>query len=145
MKGHSDAGSAIGNFDLNRQLINVEASAHYYGFFIQGEYFKFDDVVKKRDVGTNTDVETGSSSGWYATSEYVFTDLAYMAPFIRYEEWDRFEGEDGYKVTSALAGVNWYLRGNTTKVGFVYQQDTFDEKTGDKDVQKIRITSQWFF
>ena len=145
MKGHSDVGSAIGNFDLNRKLINIEASGHYYGFFIQGEYFKFDDVVKEWNVGTNSDVETGSANGWYVTSEYVFTSLSYIAPFIRYEKWDRFEGEDGYEATSALAGINWYLRGNTTKVGFVYQQDSFGVNTGDKDTQIMRITSQWFF
>ncbi len=36
-------------------------------------------------------------------------------------------------------GVNWYLRGNTTKVGFVYQEDRFGANTGDKAVSKKRV------
>jgi len=80
----------------------------------------------------------GTSSGWYATSEYVFSDFYYVAPFLRYESWDKFEGEDGYKSTSTIAGVNWYVRGNTTKVGMYYQKD-------EHDVNIFRITSQWFF
>ena len=134
-------------FDLNRELINIEASAHYYGFFIQGEYFKFKDAVN--DWAADT-IETGDSSGWYVTSEYVMPELGYVAPFVRYESHDRYENTDDTTVTSALAGVNWYLRGNTTKVGFIYQQDHFDINAADnngfeKDVRIIRVTSQWFF
>ena len=143
MKGDATIGTNTALFDLKRELINIEASAHYKGFFIQGEYFKFNDIVQQWDV--NGAVNTGTSSGWYATSEYVFTDLYYVAPFVRYESWNRFEEVDGYNVTSALAGINWYLRGNTTKVGFVYQKDTFEQNTGDRDVTKMRIVSQWFF
>ena len=145
LKGENALG---GTFDLNRELINIEASAHYYGFFIQGEYFKFSDAVNDWEAAT---IETGDSSGWYVTSEYVMPDLGYVAPFVRYESHDRYENTDDTTVTSALAGVNWYLRGNTTKVGVVYQQDHFDknavEENGlfEKDVRIIRVTSQWFF
>jgi len=141
MKGEN-TNTAV-KMDIDRSLINVEASAHYKGFMVQAEYFKFNDMVK--DWNAATSIETGTSDGWYATSEYVFTDFYYVAPFVRYESWDRFNGSDGYDVTSALVGVNWYLRGNTTKVGLVAQKDTYGANTGDKDVTKIRITSQWFF
>jgi len=143
MQGTANIGTNSAIFDLNRELINVEASAHYKGLFLQAEYFKFKDVVQ--DWGVNGDVTTGSSDGWYVTGEYLFRDFKYIAPFARYESWNRFEGKDGYDVTSTLAGVNWYLRGNTTKVGLVYQKDTFGVNTGNKDVTKMRITSQWFF
>ena len=143
MKGIAEVGTNTASFDLNRELVNVEASAHYKGLFIQGEYFRFSDMVK--DWNVNGSVETGTSSGWYATSEYVFTDFYYIAPFVRYESWNRFEDAEGYEVTSTLAGINWYLRGNTTKVGFVYQKDSFEVNTGDRDVTKMRIVSQWFF
>ncbi|CAI6157148.1 MAG: hypothetical protein SPLUMA2_SPLUMAMAG2_00666 [uncultured Sulfurimonas sp.] len=129
--------------NLNRSLINIEASAHYKGLMVQAEYFKFNDMVK--DWNSVGSIETGTSDGWYATSEYVFTDFYYVAPFARYESWDRFNGSAGYEVTSALVGVNWYLRGNTTKVGLVAQKDTYGVNTGDKDVTKVRVTSQWFF
>ena len=101
-----------------------------------------------RDVklsATNTKLETGKSSGWYATSEYVFTDFNYVAPFVRYESWDRFEDKEGYDSTSTIAGVNWYVRGNTTKVGMYYQKDELGVNAGNKDVDMIRVTSQWFF
>jgi len=130
------------SFDLNRELINLEASAHYKGLFIQAEYFEFKDMVKD---WTATNIETGTSTGWYVTGEYVMPELYYLAPFARYESWDRLDGSDGYELTSTLAGVNWYLRGNTTKVGFVYQKDEYAQNTGNKDVTSIRITSQWFF
>jgi len=138
-------GTTNGNatFDLNRELINLEASAHYKGFFVQGEYFKFNDMVK--DWTAATTVETDSSTGWYVTGEYVIPELSYIAPFARYESWDRYDSADGYDVTSTLAGVNWYLRGNTTKVGVVYQKDEYGINTGNKDVTSMRVTSQWFF
>jgi hypothetical protein len=138
MKGNIDANE----FSLNRSLINAEISGHYKGFMVQAEYFKFDDVIEKNTAPT---LNIGASSGWYATSEYVFTDFYYVAPFLRYESWDKFEGEEGYESTSMLAGLNWYLRGNTTKVGMYYQKDTFEQNTGDKDVNIFRVTSQWFF
>jgi hypothetical protein len=130
-------------FDLKRELINLEASMHYKGFFIQGEYFRFNDMVK--NWAATTALETGSSTGWYVTSEYVLPQLTYIAPFVRYESWNRLEDADGYEVTSKLAGINWYLRGNTTKVGFVYQEDEYGINTGNKDVRSLRLTSQWFF
>jgi len=139
MKGTTSAGATL---NLKRSLINAEISAHYKGAMIQAEYFKFDDVVE--DI-TATTLNAGEASGFYVTSEYVFTDFYYVAPFVRYESWDRFEDKDDYDATSMLLGLNWYLRGNTTKIGMYYQQDIFGENTGDKDVDIFRITSQWFF
>lgn len=137
----TDAGTA--NFDLKRKLLNLEVSGHYGGFFAQAEYFKFDDMVKSWNVNGN--VETGTSDGWYATAEYVMPEFNYIAPFVRYESWDRWNDEEGYEVTSATAGINWYLRGNTTKVGFAYQKNEYGESTGNRTEDIFRITSQWFF
>ncbi len=142
MEGADENDPSKSVVDLERSLINIEASAHYKGFMVQAEYFKFNDMVKDWNAAT---LETGTSDGWYVLSEYVFTDLYFIAPFVRYESWDRFNGSDGYGVTSALTGINWYLRGNTTKVGLVAQRDTFGVHTGNSDVTKVRITTQWFF
>jgi len=139
LKGTSTSGASL---SLSPSLINAEISAHYKGLMLQGEYFKFNDVVK--DITAPT-VETGTSTGWYVTGEYVIPELYYVAPFARYESWERLNDADGYDVTSTLAGLNWYLRGNTTKVGFVYQKDEYGINTGNKDVTSVRITSQWFF
>jgi hypothetical protein len=129
--------------NIDHELINLEMSAHYYGAFIQAEYFEFDGVVKDFNVNN----ETGKSNGWYATGEYVIEQLGYLAPFVRYEKWDKWEKEDGYNLESNLAGINWYLRGNTTKVGLVYQEDNYDKnlKDGEHTDTRMKLTTQWFF
>ncbi len=141
LKGSTSAG---GSFDLSRELQNYEISAHYNGLFLQAEYFDFAGVVE--DWKATTDVTTGSSTGYYVTGEYVFVDLGYIAPFARYESWERFDSETkDYQVKSAIAGINWYLRGNTTKVGMYYQKDSYGVDTGNKGVERVRLVSQWFF
>ena len=135
-------------FDLNHELINIEASAHYKGFFIQSEYFDFKDVVQDWNIPATEQLNIGDSEGWYVLSEFVMPNFYYIAPFVRYEDWDRFEGLDGYDVQSTSAGVNWYLRGNTTKVGLVFENSEFGSNIGSKgarDVNSVRITSQFFF
>ena len=125
---------------IDHTLLNLEMSAHYKGAFVQAEYFAFDGVVKEWG-----NAETGKSNGWYATGEYVFEDFYYLAPFIRYENWDKWEDESGWDLESKIAGVNWYLRGNSTKVGMYLQQDTYGEQIGDYDETLFRVTTQWFF
>ena len=128
------------SINTDHTLVNYEISAHYKNAFIQAEYFDFDGVVK--DWASN---ETGKSSGWYATGEYVIPELGYVAPFFRYEKWDKWDDASGYDFTSKMAGINWYLRGNTIKVGAILQQDTYGEEIGNKETTSARITSQWFF
>ena len=139
----------IAAFDKSRSLINLEISAHYHGFFVQAEYFKFGNAVKKWKPSTG-DVETSDSEGWYVTSEYVVPEYNFIAPFARYESHDRYKDADDAVVTSMLAGVNWYLMGNSIKAGIYYQQDHFgvdaaDNSGSEKDVKRIRVTSQFFF
>jgi len=141
-KGSTSNGA---NYDLNHELINVEASAHYNGLFVQAEYFKFKDVVE--DWGAPI-LNVGESDGWYVTSEYVMKDFCYVAPFFRYESWDKFSDADDHEVTSKMLGLNWYLRGNSTKIGLYWQKDDYDKfagKDGLEEVERIRLTSQWFF
>lgn len=128
--------------EIDHELINYEISAHYKGLFAQAEYFEFDGVVK----GWGS-AETGKSNGWYATSEYVIEELGYVAPFIRYESWDKFEGADGYDLTSKMAGVNWYLKGNSIKAGLTYQEDSYGTalKGDERDEKVFKVTSQFFF
>ncbi|MGB5965041.1 MAG: hypothetical protein WBG65_05860 [Sulfurimonadaceae bacterium] len=134
--------------NIDHELINLEMSAHYKGAFVQAEYFQFDGVLNNNwnDL-TATATETGKSNGWYATGEYVIEQLGYLAPFVRYEKWNKWEEEDGYDLESKIAGLNWYLRGNTTKVGLVYQEDTYGEnlKDGEHTDTRMKLTTQWFF
>lgn len=125
---------------IDHELVNLEVSAHYEGAFIQAEYFDFDGVVKDWGVA-----DVGSSNGWYATGEYVFKDAAYLAPFFRYEKWDKWDGAGDHELTSKIAGVNWYLRGNSAKVGLVYQEDQYGADIGDRTDKRYKLTTQWFF
>lgn len=132
------------NASLSRSLMNAEFSAHYKGAFIQAEYFEFDGVVADESAFFEGS-ETVKSKGYYVTGEYVFTSLNYMAPFFRYESWDKYDGQEGYGFESTLYGINWYLRGNTTKMGIVVQNDEYGVNIGDKKVESIRLTTQFFF
>lgn len=132
---------------LDHELVNLEISAHYHGLSMSAEYFGFDGVAKK--WGTT---ETGKSNGWYGLAEYVFVDLGYIAPFVRYESWDKYSdaaaGED-YDFTSTVAGVNWYLMGNSIKAGLSMQKDeygtTLREVAGKADETRVKLTTQFFF
>ncbi|MDP1785638.1 MAG: hypothetical protein Q8K81_09470 [Sulfuricurvum sp.] len=129
--------------EVDHELVNLEASAHYKGASISAEYFAFDGVVKDwTAAGAKT---IGKSTGWYTHGEYVFTDFGFVAPFYRYESWDKFKGADGYDLTSKIAGVNWYLRGNTTKVGFAVQKDTYGSALSDYTDTRFKVTSQFHF
>jgi len=127
--------------NIDHELINLEMSAHYKGAFVQAEWFQFDGVVNDFEVAT----ETGKSSGWYATGEYVIEELGYLAPFVRYESWEKWDGEGDWDLESKIAGVNWYLRGNSTKVGLVFQEDTYGKDLGDYTDTRFKLTTQWFF
>ncbi len=125
---------------IDHELINLEMSAHYKGLFVQAEYFDFDGVVKNKNLA-----ETGKSNGWYATSEYVIEELGFVAPFVRYESWNKFEDTDGYDLTSKMAGVNWYLKGNSIKAGITYQEDEYGTAIGNKTENRLKVTTQFFF
>ena len=139
------------DYDLEHKLINFEASMHYKGLFLQAEYFKFEDFVQDWDItNTGNKLVSGDSSGWYVTGEYVMPDLGYIAPFFRYEDHDRFEDADDATVTSVMGGLNWYLKGNTIKAGLYYQKDEYGKDAAnnsgyEKDVDFVRLTSQFFF
>lgn len=128
--------------EIDRELTNIELSAHYEGAFIQAEYFYFDGAVE--DLSAST-LNVGNASGWYVLGEYVIPSLNYLAPFARYDSWNRFSDLDGYVQETLSTGINWYLKGNSTKVGFVFQRDNYENATGRDDSNTFRIVSQLFF
>ncbi len=134
--------TASQGYSTDHKLLNIEASMHYEGLFVQGEYFWFDGVVK--DFLKAPQIQ-GESTGWYVTGEYCLKDFYYLAPFVRYERWDRFKDASGYTLTSKIFGINWYLRGNSTKLGFAVQKDSYGKNIGDKDVSRYKLTTQWYF
>ena len=127
---------------VNHTLWNFELSGHYEGFFISAEYFQFDNMIRDFTVNPN---ETGKSRGGYVTMEYCFANLNFLAPFIRFETWNKFQSDPAYRVISKMAGVNWYLKGNSVKVGASYQVDDLGSAIGGRTDNIFRLTSQIHF
>lgn len=126
---------------VDHNLLNLEFSAHYRSLFVQAEYFRFDDVIEDF---TAASLNKGKSVGWYALTEIALPRLAFIAPFFRYERWNRFQGKDGYLQITRAGGVNWYLRGNTMKVGFAVQADSFGSQIGTSQTA-YKVLSQLHF
>lgn len=128
---------------IDNELTNIELSAHYDGLSMSAEYYHFGNVVKNWG---STDM--GTSDGWYATTEYVFTDYSFIAPFVRYESWDKYKESiagENYDFRSKLAGVNWYIRGNRIKASLALQKDKYGKSIGDYTDTRYKFTTQWFF
>ncbi len=135
--------ATAGQASTNRTLVNAEASFHYKGFFVQSEYFHFAGAIKDFAAAN---LERGSSDGWYVTSEYALPQLAFIAPFVRFERWDRYGNDKAFLFLSRVAGLNWYLRGNTARVGLAAQSDTGGSQLGSSSNQVIyKILSQLHF
>jgi hypothetical protein len=130
---------------LSRNLYNAEASAHYKEWFITGEYFKMDGVVE--DLTDTAAFRKGTSEGWYTMGEKVFPEFYFLAPFVRYEKWNRFITAGDYTQESYLYGINWYLNGNFFRVTLAYQQDNLGEDIeGDKTrVESLHLATMWHF
>lgn len=127
---------------VDRELTNAEFSAHYKGVFFQAEYFDFGGAVADFEA---ENLQFGDSKGWYALAEYVMPDLYFLSPFVRYDKWDTFSDLDGFERETLSLGLNCYLRGNTSKVGLVYERDEREENIGGKDTDTFRVISQFFF
>lgn len=128
---------------ISRNLTNVEISSHYEGWFLTGEYFHFDGVVENHEAPS---LNVGKSEGWYVQGEKVFPSFHYIAPFVRYEKWDRFLTSGDYLSTDQLYGVNWYLNGNRFKVNVAYEHTKNGDDTGlANESDAYHIGTAWHF
>ena len=117
-------GSSTTIQEVDRQLYNFDLSFHYGPISLMSEYFIFDGAVE--DL-TATTLRTGKSEGWTVQGEYVFTNFHYIAPFFRYESWDRFTDNDDFQQNTWLVGMNYYLKGNKLRLGAYYEKTEFDD------------------
>ncbi|MFP5386686.1 MAG: hypothetical protein ACLGHN_11445, partial [Bacteriovoracia bacterium] len=132
------------NDTVSRNLSNVEISGHYEEWFFSGEYFIFDGVIENHNVTTN--YNTGKSEGWYVQGEKVFPHFYWLAPYIRYEKWDRFITSGDYLTTDQLYGLNWYLNGNRFKMSLAYEVTTNGNDTGMADrSEAYHWSTAWHF
>lgn len=128
---------------ISRNLTNFEISAHYKDWFITSEYFIFDGVVENHEAAN---LNVGKSEGYYVQGEKVFPDFHFLAPFARYEKWDRFLSGGDYLTTDKLYGVNWYLNGNRFKLSLAYEHTDNGDDTGrPKESEAYHLASSWHF
>lgn len=136
--------------EVSRTLTNIELSFHYRNLSLQSEYFYFNGVIEDFSTASKN---AGTSDGYYVQSEYVFPSLNYLAPFLRYEKWDKFKKISDYDLVSQVAGINWYLKGNKLRLGLIYQYDKLDSnlrlanKRGKtfEDDRQIKLTTMWHY
>jgi hypothetical protein len=114
---------------------------HMESLFLAIEHFTFENMILDMNA---TNLNLGKSTALIAQMEYVLTELSYLSPFVGYESWNRFDHEHGYTKETMVYGINWYLRGNSTKVGFNAAMTEFGDALGDRDVV-YRLTSQLRF
>lgn len=135
---------------VDRTLLNGELSFHFGGFSFQTEYFHFDGVVEDFSASTQN---LGTSTGYYAQAEYVLTDFYYLAPFVRYESWDRFSEKSGFVQTGQVYGINWYLKGNDIRLGLAFDTKDYGNALTQTDsrgrtfqkIDNLRLTTMWHF
>ncbi len=107
---------------VDRSLFNANLSFHYKNFFFTTETYHFHNVI--RDFSA-AEIQFGKSSGQHYQLEYVFPQYSYLAPFLRYEYWNRFEEDNEFLQKTRLVGLNWYLRANQVRLGAFYSEDDF--------------------
>jgi len=135
---------------ISRNLIKAEFSFHYHELSIQSEYFYFDGMIEDLSAVSSN---RGTGQGHYTQIEYVLPKLIYLAPFIRYEDWNKFKQVEGYGLESYLAGINWYMQANSMRIGVAYQVDKKENNLVQVDSRgrrfnedrQIRLTSMWLF
>ena len=136
------ATDSVSETRLNRGLLNVETSFAWGPIFICAEYLKFTGVSENFQAAS---LKNGTSDGWYVTGEYVFAHLSYFSPFFKVERWNRFREASGYLVESTAIGANWYLMGNSFRVGLVGQKDQLGSSLGGRTDTTLRLVSQVYF
>lgn len=129
---------------VSRNLINAEMSAHFGEWSVSSEYFKMIGVIEDHSTAN---FNKGVGEGWYVQGEKVFSNFHFLAPFARYEKWDRFIESGDYQTDSSLFGVNWYLNGNRFRASLAYERDNLGRDiSGSKErVEAFHLASMWHF
>ena len=110
--------------EVDRALTNFDLSFHYGPFSIAGEYFIFDGMID--NFGTSG-FKKGRSTGWFTQGEYVLTSFHFLAPYVRYQHWNRFKDTPDLKETTLAGGLNYYIKGNKLRVGLFYEKTEYGE------------------
>jgi len=125
--------------EVDRELYNFDLSFHFGPVSFAGEYFIFNDIVEDYTAVVH---RTGKSEGWTAQLDYTLTELHYIAPYVRYQYWDRFTDNADFDQESWAIGANYFLKGNKLRVGAYYEMTEYgDNLTTALDLNKDELFS----
>ncbi|MBI5643705.1 MAG: hypothetical protein HY954_09565 [Deltaproteobacteria bacterium] len=127
----------------DRSLWGVDISGHYKGFSAEFEYNAW-DVDSDDSAVTDT-----KPRGWYAQAGY-FIDGLNIEPAVRYEVYDQNSNRDEMTETDTTAGVNWYAKGHSLKLGANWVHAEYDANasgrlTNDDKKDTYQIQAQMYF
>lgn len=128
---------------VSRNLTNVELSAHYKEWSFFSEYFHFDGVIEDHKSSI---FNKGRGEGYYVQGEKIFRNFHFIAPFARFESWDRFQGSGDYLSRDEIFGINWYANGNRFKLSLAYERSwNGADTTLDEDSESYHLATAWHF
>lgn len=111
--------SSQAKFNLNRSLTNIDLSFSNKMFRFLGEFFSFQDDL----INLNSSY-IGSASGYYFHTEYITNK---WAPYIGFEEFDRWDSESGYVQQIYTVGLNYYLNQKSERYGVAFKKFDYDK------------------
>lgn len=120
-------------FSFRRSVTNVELSYAFKNFRFLGEYFSFTGDLVNLDATDKKDM-LGDSNGYFTQAEYVFGK---WAPYVGYEEFDKWSSEDEYVQKVTTLGINYYKNLEAERFGLTYKKTENDEGLGGKDSERL--------
>ena len=127
------------NYKEGRTLTGLDLSGHYKGITAQFEYNEWkidtdDPALSDRKPG-----------GWYLQAGYFMEGLN-IEPVVRYEDYDQDSKADNKGEKNTTAGVNWYAKGHSLKVGLNWIHTEYekgasgrpDDET-QKDIYQVQV------
>lgn len=121
------------NLNIRRALTNIELSYARKNFRLLAEYFALTgDIIDLS--ATEKSAILGDSSGYYAQLEYL---IGKWAPYIGYENFDRWNEEDGYAEEVNTVGINYYQNLEARRYGLAYKKHDGEKELGDRSSERI--------
>lgn len=119
------------SFTSDRQLYNVEVSYSYRNFRFLTEGFVFAGDLVNLD-----ERESGTSTGYYTSSEMIFGKVA---PFVSYSNLDRDRKRSEMTEHTYTAGVNYYVAGKSQRYGVSFTNRQFGAELNESEDSEINL------
>ena len=130
-------------YSEKRSLIGFDLSGHYNGITGQFEYNQWS--IDSEDSA----ISDKKPRGWYVQAGY-FIEPYNIEPALRHEVYDQDSNSDDKTETNSTAGVNWYLKGQSLKLGLNWVHTEYDAQasgalTGDTQKDAYQAQAQMYF